>query len=141
MMERMLELCQSTSDATVRHVPDYGALLIEKARDPVFRKQMKLLQIEARVIFESSVDELANALIKARRPSLLASGAVGGAALARVARGAGMDAKTWRDSATQLMMAAMLNRHNPDWNPNNAATDRANFSDSIILLMQIDLDR
>ena len=114
--------------------------LAERAGDRVFREKLQLLQAEARIAYESAIEEFAEKLASGQHELTPRQGTMRGAALARHSRRTGVDAKERVAYATLLMSAAILNRNNLTWNAADASSDRPDFSDDIVMLMEMDLE-
>lgn len=98
-------------------------------------------QRNARRDFQITLERVIDMLAEANpiKHKVLTSNTLGGAALARASRRVGLDTTERRQLAQMLLVGAMLNHDNPDWNPADASTDRANYDDPFIALLQRDL--
>ncbi|MBC7501473.1 MAG: hypothetical protein H7315_13385 [Herminiimonas sp.] len=137
----LMPLQPSPAVQTLLQIKEVPVLsLAERAKDHLFREKLKLLQAEARIAYESAIEEFAEKLANGQPELAAQQGAVRGAALARHSRRAGADAKQRVAYATLLMTAAILNRNNPTWNAADASSDRPDFSDDIVMLMDMNLE-
>jgi hypothetical protein len=104
-------------------------------------EQLRERQNNARRDFESALERVIDALAEMNpiKPTASLSNTLGGAALARASRRVEQDTKERRYLAQMLLTAALLNHGNPDWDPADASTDRANHDDPFVALLQMDL--
>jgi hypothetical protein len=104
-------------------------------------EQLRERQSDARRDFQSALERIVDALAEENpiKPTASTSDTLGGAALARASRRVGLDTKERRHLAQMLLVGALLNHDNPDWNPADASTDRANHDDPFVALLQRDL--
>lgn len=104
-------------------------------------EQLRERQNNARRDFQRALEHVVDALAREKpvNPAASTSVTLGGAALARASRRVGNDTRERRELAHMLLVGALLNHDNPDWDPADAATDRANADDPFIALLQMDL--
>jgi hypothetical protein len=104
-------------------------------------EQLRERQNNARRDFQRVLEHIVDALAQENpvKPAASSSGTLAGAALARASRRVGNDTRERRELAHMLLVGALLNHDNPDWDPADAATDRANEDDPFIALLQMDL--
>lgn len=102
--------------------------------------RLRAFQADALRAFFATLEQMTEALARDVLDRPMASGeqAMGGAALARASRRVSLDAKERREFASMLLIGALLNRENPDWNPADPCTDRANFDDPLVTLLRMD---
>lgn len=104
-------------------------------------EQLRERQNALRRDFQSAVEHVVDVLAEVNpiKPTASTFDTLGGAALARASRRVGLDAKERRHLAHMLLVAALLNHDNPDWNPADASTDRANYDDPFFALLLRDV--
>ncbi|MGZ3240062.1 MAG: hypothetical protein ACXWIN_06850 [Burkholderiaceae bacterium] len=108
---------------------------------PLSVEHMRRLQADAQRDFQIALDQVVDMLAQESPIKSTASvgGTLAGAVLARASRRIGNDTKERRELAKMLLLGALLNHDNPDWNPADASTDRADHDDPFIALLQMDL--
>lgn len=103
--------------------------------------QLRERQNDARRDFQQAVERIIAVLAEENpvKPAASTSATLGGAALALASRRVGNDTRERRELAHMLLVGALLNHDNPDWDPADPSTDRANDDDPFIALLQMDL--
>jgi len=127
------------ADAEQDAACSFAAVLDDMAADPVCLQALRALQADAWHNFFTEVDALVEALGEVESASGAHGDAVCGAALARNSRRTATDYSERREFAKAILVAGMLNRSNPDWDPADPSTDRADFDDPVVALMQMDV--
>lgn len=120
---------------------DPAAALARMAADPAFKQKLRLLQAEAWLLFNSAIEDVAETLPGARPDPASQQLPGAGASLSRLSRRAHNNAKDRLTLAKLLITAAVLNRHNRDWNPADVSTDKPALDDGLLLLMEMDLNK
>lgn len=119
--------------------PELSANLAEMAKHPEFRERLRLLQAEARGLVGAVIEDMSKALMAAESPLSGTQTAIAGTTLARTSRRADMNVKLRREYVTRFLRAALRNRRNADWDPDDPSTDRADPEDAILPLLRLDL--
>ena len=117
------------------------------AADPAMQNMISTLQEDACATFSAIVDKTAAALMQGIAPSPVAtrgSGPLTAQQAARLAVGSKQRGQAWqeaRELAEMLVVGAMINKNNPDWDPADPSTCmKMGQEGSLLSLMQFDLD-
>lgn len=113
-----------------------SSLPVHMATDPKMMEKMAWLQSQVGNAINEMIDEVAKSL-----PEDMNNVGKGGSVkeLAAASRHAARSAQERRELAEALVIGALLNRDNPDWDPQNPETHRPNYQDPLVQLMQMNI--
>ena len=104
--------------------------------DPKMMEQMAWLQSQVSDAITEVIDEIAQSL-SGDSPTRGKGQSV--QEMAAASRHAARSAQERRELAEALVIGALLNRDNPDWDPQNPATHRPNYQDPLVQIMQMNI--
>lgn len=133
-------------DAITAATGEDGALDKERlagmASDPLLAEAIVSVQSQCSQAIDDTVDKVAKALmqgVKADEGDAAAKSGAGFSSLAAMSQRRAQEAKQHRELAQALVIGALLNHDNPDWDPFDPATHRPAQNSPLLTLLQLEL--